>query len=260
MKNKVILAVFALSLIFPAFVFGASFKTGAYLLVDGKSNPTNVVVSNRNPVFSWEFTGGDTAFTVKVSSSANLSSPLWVYSANANSQNTPNLVKYLPYNIFPDTTVPEYNLTRVKYNEDNAGVALIVGTTYYFEITLVESGVSASKAAQFCGISASVQTPGAGMAVAIDQNNPFNPKAGQSTTIRYSSNDADRRAKIRIFSASGDLVMEWPEKTILKDSVETQIWDGKNYDGEVVARGIYIVSLIDPRERGGVSCNVCVLK
>jgi len=260
MKNKLILAIFALALIMPSYVFGASFRIGAYLLVDGKSNPSNVVVSNRNPIFSWEFTGGDTSFTIKVSSSANLSTPLWAYTGNIDSQNTPNLVKNLPYDIFPDASAPEYNLTRIKYNLDNTGSALVSGITYYFEVTLVESAIVKTKTAQFSTISAAVEAIGSGLSVVIDQNNPFNPQIGQTTTIRYSSNDNDRMVKLRIYSASGDLVMDWPEKTILKDTLQAQVWDGKNYDGEIVARGIYIVSLIDPRERGGVTCNVCVLK
>lgn len=81
------------------------------------------------------------------------------------------------------------------------------------------------------------------MTLAVIFNNPFNPSRGQTTTFRFSAKDADRMLRVRVYTAGGTLVWEFPEQYAVKDTSYYVSWNGKNQDGETVARGIYLVNL-----------------
>ena len=41
------------------------------------------------------------------------------------------------------------------------------------------------------------------------------------------------------------MVKDYTAQTLIKNAWATLTWDGRNNDGDMVARGIYIVNLID---------------
>lgn len=227
----------------------AKFKTGTLPLVDGVYNSTQAVVTDRTPMFSWEYSCVTTSFTIVVSSDPstfNASGELWNYVGTTTTANTMNFI------------------TRIPYNADGSGSSLSAGNVYYWKVTIYEYdlGVVTSESAsgQFTAVASAVFIDRIKFDLAVDWNNPFNPAKGENTVFRYGSKDRDRRAKLRIFSVSGDLVQEWPEQTLLKDVWYTQSWDGKNALGETVARGIYLVNLIDVGDFLGITRRVVVIK
>ncbi len=81
------------------------------------------------------------------------------------------------------------------------------------------------------------------MELVIVDNNPFAPSRGQAVTFRFSARDADRQLCVRVFTAVGTLVREFPVQEASRNTPYHATWDGRNRDGEIVARGIYLVSL-----------------
>jgi hypothetical protein len=88
-----------------------------------------------------------------------------------------------------------------------------------------------------------ISSPGGGIVLRIEWNNPFNPEAsdpdGRYTRIYYKV--TEEGATIRIYSINGELV-----NTLAEDKTEmvgTIKWDGRNDNGEVVGSGVYLVNL-----------------
>jgi flagellar hook assembly protein FlgD len=98
------------------------------------------------------------------------------------------------------------------------------------------------------------------MELSIEQNNPFNPSRNQTTQFVFSSRGHDRSVQVRVFTLSGELVRQWPAQEALKDTRYTQTWDGKNTDGHIVARGLYLVNLTDSGAARGITRRLAVIK
>ena len=239
-----LLTLFAVSLI------AGPFRYGSTPLVDGKSNPDQVVISNRNPVITWEYIDGISSFTVTVSESPTFAPAIWSYTATPNNSNTPNLVDGVVYDINPpvsgsNVATSKYKMTRVAYNTDSLGAALLANKTYYVKVDIFDNGTIETTNSQFSTQASEITLGSSALELAVDWNNPFNPWIGEYTKFRFCVNDHDRRVKIRIFSISGNLVKDYTAQTLIKNAWATLTWDGRNNDGDMVARGIYIVNLID---------------
>lgn len=240
---KYILCCFALLGCLSPFAAAAQFKPGTQPLVDGVYASTQAVITGRNPVFSWEYTGTVSSFTITVSADAVFSSSgeLWNFIGSTTMPNTMNLI------------------TRIAYNSDGTGAALIAGITYFWEVTIYGDGVSQSASSIFTAVTSAVTLPREKFDLAVDWNNPFNPTQGQQTAFRYIARDHDRRMQLRVFTLSGELVRDWPERPVLMDTWYSETWDGKNNDGETVARGMYLVNLKDVGDQSGVTRRIGVL-
>jgi len=88
-----------------------------------------------------------------------------------------------------------------------------------------------------------ISSPGDGIVLRIEWNNPFNPEAsdpdGRYTRIYYKV--TEEGATIRIYSINGELVRTLAEdKTETEDRIE---WYGGNDKGEIVGSGVYLVNL-----------------
>jgi hypothetical protein len=214
------------------------------ILVDGFLNPGEVPVTNHNPLFSWEYTGMVSSFTLTVSLDTVFlpAGEEWNFTGSTTIANTIN------------------GITRTSYNADNGAQPLLPARTYFWRVTLYENGASASRSGQFTTLESDVSMNESKLNLAVGWNNPFNPLNGQVTKFRFSSGNRDRRVKVRIFTLSGELVKEWPEQTILMDAWYSVEWDGKNRDGETVAAGIYLVNLFDPGEGKSVTKRLAVIK
>lgn len=216
-----------------------TFKTGTNPLVDGVYNSTMVVITGRQPVFSWEYATYVGSFTIAVNDDTGAA--VWNY-------------------IGSTTTVETINyIMRVPYNKDGAATALAAGKTYAWTVTIYDVA-DTSATSSFSTVSSAVTLPDTKLDLAIDWNNPFDPSKNQTTKFVFSSKNRDRKVQVRVFTLSGALVQYWGEQTILKDAWYTITWDGKNLDGDVVARGIYLVSLLDVGEGTGVTRKVAVVK
>jgi len=78
--------------------------------------------------------------------------------------------------------------------------------------------------------------------LSIDWNNPFNPAKGNYTKIRYIV-EKDKHVVIRIYDMSGKLIKTLVDDDKLNNVVYTQVWDGRNEDGKLVASGVYFVNI-----------------
>lgn len=245
MKKTYLLLLFSILFVSP--LWGeAKFRPGTLPLVDGVYNSTQTVVTGRQPVFSWEIGDAVSTFTVTVSADNLFSAVTWDYTASTTSLNTINFI------------------TRVPYNADGSATALDAGKTYFWRVTIhnvdsVGTVTSATAAGQFFTVASAVTLGGGSFDLAVDWNNPFDP-ATQYTVFRFAAKDRDRRVKLQVFTLSGALVRDWPEQTVLKSAWYSQPWDGKNNDGETVARGVYLVNLKDVGESKGVTRRVAVIK
>ncbi|MBN1823891.1 MAG: hypothetical protein JW803_06205 [Endomicrobiales bacterium] len=221
-----------------------SFASGALPLVDGVYNSTSVVITSRQPVFSWEYSGAVSSFTIIVSADNVFSSggELWNYVGGTTTANTINFI------------------TRVPYDDDGTATALSLATKYYWQVMMYHGSSSAGQNSEFTTESSAASLPGSKLDIAVDWNNPFDPVKNQMTKFRFTAKDRDRKVQVKVYSVSGELVREWGEMTALQDAWYTIIWDGKNSDGETVAAGIYLVNLVDVGEKIGVTKRVAVIK
>ena len=219
----------------------ADFQPGTTPLVDGVAQSTQVVVANHAPLFSWQYSGSVSSFTVIVSTDAVFTGTgeLWHLIGTTSTANTLNYI------------------TRVAY----AGTALNAGTTYSWQVALYDGESNAlSTVLSFTTIGGSAELGDASLALAIDGNNPFDPSRGQKTRFVFASHGRDRVLQVRVFTLSGALVRAWPELSALRDAWYTQEWDGTNAEGEMVARGMYLVNLKSSGESRGVTRRVAVIK
>jgi len=240
MKKLIILAIFAWLFALPA-LFAATIVGGS-VCVDGLVTSTQTVITSRQPLFSWEYSGSVSSFTIVVSADPLFASTVWNYTGSTTTANTVNFI------------------TRVPYNIDTFATALSAKTVYYWQVTIYDNGVSASSGVgQFTTITSAANLSGEKYDLAVDWNNPFNPSNSQITKFRFIAKDRDRKLQLRVFTLSGELVTEWPEQTAIQGAVYTQEWDGKNNNNEIVARGIYLVNLMDVGDKTGVTRKVAVV-
>lgn len=71
-----------------------------------------------------------------------------------------------------------------------------------------------------------------------DSPDPFNPRAGQNTTISFVLSESSYVA-LRIYSASGILVRTLLNNSLKPAGSQSAIWDGKNGSGVLVPVGVY---------------------
>ena len=102
--------------------------------------------------------------------------------------------------------------------------------------------------------------PAANSAYVTNYPNPFHPP-GQGTTLAYKLAD-QAHVTLRIFTASGDLVLE---KTFERAApggtagLNTFVWDGRNAKGDLVASGGYLV-LIEAQGTGEMRRKIAVVR
>jgi flagellar hook assembly protein FlgD len=149
----------------------------------------------------------------------------------------------------------------VPYNFDSTAAALNADTTYYWLVTIYDDTGAAvfAPVGQFTTTTSATTLTGSKFDLEIDWNNPFNPSLNEITKFRFTSKDVDRKLQLRIFTLSGLLVREWPQQVAIQNAYYTQEWDGKNSNGETVARGIYLVNLLNVGDNVSVTRKVAVV-
>jgi len=93
----------------------------------------------------------------------------------------------------------------------------------------------------------------------ITKNNPFKPSAGQTVEFKFKSLDTDRTLNLRVYTLSGELVKEWPAEVVSKGTDKVITWNGKNSDGRIVTRGVYLVNLSDTNDNKNITKKVFVV-
>jgi len=88
-----------------------------------------------------------------------------------------------------------------------------------------------------------ITSPGDGILLEIEWNNPFNPEASDPddryTRIYYKVREEG--VTIRVYSINGELV-----RTLVEDKTGTEgwvDWDGRNDSDKIVGSGVYLVNL-----------------
>jgi hypothetical protein len=236
-------------------------------VVDGVYNNPNVVIYGRPPVFTVEYTGSASSYTIRVSTDSlfrDTTSLIWSLSASTSNADTMNLgsSRYRTFVAYAGTTPLELRAT---YYWDMY--------LYLDEMTVATVPALGSPLPYFYTVVSSVAfpSPAASFDLVVDWNNPFNPSLGGEngkTKFRYSVKDAERNALVRIFTISGEYVatakhfapQEGDYFKALSGQVYTAEWDGKDYLGNVVSPGIYIVNLMLEGETKGVNRRVVVIR
>jgi len=238
MKKQIVTALFTALLTVPS-LFAAAIVPGS-ACVDGVVNSTQAVITSHQPLFSWEYTGSVSSFTVIVSVDPQFASSVWNYSASTSTINTLN------------------NITRAPYG---SATQLNANSVYYWQVTIYDSvtGAPASYSGSFTTTASATTLTGSKFDLEIDWNNPFNPSNNEITKFRFTSKDVDRKMQVRVFTLSGMLVREWPEQVVLQNAYYTQDWDGRNSNNEIVARGIYLVNLMNVGDNTSVTRKVAVI-
>lgn len=196
--------------------------------VDGSSENVNVSITGRNPVIHWEYKEGITItnFEVKISTfqqGLSLSSTIWWVFETTNTFNTIN------------------NITRV---ECPSGV-LQQQTTFWFQIK-VNSETSYDEKIGWFYVTISSVVLKNNVDLKIDYNNPFCPKQGEITKIKYVVKNKDTPVKLYIFNIAGRYIKTLAEHVALKDVVYTIDWDGKDENNIVLPQGVYLAVLSTP--------------
>jgi len=217
--------------------------------IDGIFNNPRVIVKTpqgaRNPVFSFEITGSEavTSFLLRVSTSADFSSPIWLLNTSTSSANT--------------TRYSDFDLIKETY----AGAdALAVGTSYYWGVIVYgERGSTATATGYFYTIEA-LQIPSSPtIDLKIDFNNPLKPAL--YTRLVAAAFDRDRTLKLRVFTITGEkLVRDWPPFIVPKNGYYVIEWDGTDENGERLPRGIYLVNLYDENDKSRVTRRLAIVE
>lgn len=200
--------------------------------VDGKNYNMNVVIKERNPIIFFEYKEGNIVknFEIKLATTSLgliTGTTIWFVNQTTTSLNTIN------------------NITRIEIPTQQVG--LRTRTTYYLMITVYDIFSSSTILTDtFYTTLSAVSLEDA--LLEIDYKNPFSPKIGEKTQIRYRIKNKDVQVKICVFSISGRYVTTLMDGIALKDIVYTLEWDGKDENGEILPPGVYIVSLMIPAE------------
>ncbi len=190
--------------------------------VDGSSNNVNVVIKNRKPIVFFEYGEQDIVsyFEIKLSTQQELaaSTTIWYVLSTTTSINTINYI------------------TRIEIETQ-----LMEKTTYYLSISVYDvNGGSKTVQDKFYTTKSAFVLEN-NLSLEIDYNNPFCPKNGENTKIRYMVKEKDLPVKVYLFSLSGKYIMTLKEGIAQKDVVYTIDWDGKDKDGKILPQGVYIV-------------------
>jgi hypothetical protein len=190
--------------------------------VDGSSNNVNVVIKNRNPIVFFKYRESDVVsyFEIKLSTQSQLlpDTTIWYVLSTTSTQNTINYT------------------TRVEI-----GAQLVEETTYYLSIFVYDiNGESKTVQDRFYTTKSAVVLKN-NVSLEIDYNNPFCPKNGEITKIRYMVKDKDVPVRIYLFSLSGEYIMTLNESVAQKDFIYTIDWDGKDKNGKILPQGMYII-------------------
>ncbi|MFH1379358.1 MAG: FlgD immunoglobulin-like domain containing protein [bacterium] len=217
MKKIIVFFIFILSVM--KIYAAPPASSSSRIRVDGISGNTKVVISGRNPVFSWDFdfAGEDqNSAAIQIGSSVG-ASDIWSF-------NEVLLVKYKVY---------------------NGSNALQPDTTYFWQISITNGNneTSAPVQSSFHTITSAVSLSALKADLKIEWNNPFNPNKGQITKILYQLIDGNENTTVRIYTITGELVKTLADHIAERNALYTVEWDGKNAEGYVVASGIYLVNL-----------------
>jgi len=96
-----------------------------------------------------------------------------------------------------------------------------------------------------------------GSARVFTNTNIFNPARGASLNIGFKA-VADERLTVKVFNLEGELVRLVEVTDVETGQLYQAVWDGRNQAGEMVASGVYIVSVYGPNTR--ILKKVIVLK
>ncbi len=199
--------------------------------VDGSSNNLNVVIKNRNPIAFFKVDTNYTAYSFEIKISSYLIGTssgnfVWTATSSVNSNNTIN------------------NLTRIEIPSS----VLQKNLTYYMQLTvyyyelLNQISTSTTVFDKFYTVLSAVNLTSE-ISLEVDFNNPFCPKMGETTKIRYMVKNKDTPIDLYLFSISGKYIKILASHLALKDVVYTITWDGKDEKGEILPQGVYIVAL-----------------
>ncbi|MFN3550598.1 MAG: hypothetical protein ACK4WJ_02140 [Endomicrobiia bacterium] len=195
--------------------------------VDGSSNNLNVMIKNRNPVLFFEYRKNNvvTHYEIKLATSTQgltSANTIWYLLGSTTTENTINYIvrEEIPASLLSEQTT--YFLLVLVY--DILGYTETINDKFF----TTKSAVSLAQ----------------NISLEIDYNNPFCPKNGEITKIRYVIKEKDFPVKVYIFTISGKPVRKLVDSVAIKDMVYTVDWDGRNDNGEIVSKGLYVVSLI----------------
>jgi hypothetical protein len=190
--------------------------------VDGSSNNVNVVIKNRNPIMFFKYRESDVVsyFEIKLSTQSQLlpNTTIWYVLSTTSTQNTINYT------------------TRVEI-----GAQLIEETTYYLSIFVYDINGGSKTVQDWFYTTKSAVVLKNNVSLEIDYNNPFCPKIGEITKIRYMVKNKDVPVRIYLFSLSGEYIMTLNESVAQKDFIYTIDWDGKDKNGKILPQGMYII-------------------
>ncbi|MCX7956446.1 MAG: hypothetical protein N2643_00925 [Endomicrobia bacterium] len=200
--------------------------------VDGVNNNKNVVIKNRNPIVFFEYTDAETLtkYELKISTFYN--------------------------GLFSGTTIWFVSQTSSPFNEINnivrieipSMIGLKVKSTYYIMLDIYGNLGSSKTVTDTFFTSPSVVEFNSNVSLEVDYKNPFAPRLGEITKIRYVIKDKDISVRLCIFDIFGKYINTLTDSVAIKDVVYSVDWDGKDKEGNVLPAGIYIVSLILPSQ------------
>lgn len=201
-------------------VFGIPFSSVDRAEVDGISANNNVVVTGRNPVFSWDFTfdpdkeQGNVEILIGTTQG---DSDIWNYEENL----------------------------RVYYKIYDGQAQLIADQTYHWSLRVRDNqGIYSDWIlSMFDTVTSGVTLSQSKADLKIDWNNPFNPHKGQITKIRYKLVNWNENVAIRIYTITGELVKTLANHLAQQNALYTVEWNGENAANRIVASGIYLVNL-----------------
>jgi hypothetical protein len=196
--------------------------------VDGSSGNTNVVIKNRHPIIFWKSDIAISQYIIAISSfSSGLQNGTTVWSVIGSTSSA---------NTIDDITRIECDYDSFKENQE-----------YFFSITVLTFNSTTTVFGSFktspTALTLDSNTTNK-LFFEVDNNNPFCPKNGETTSFRYKILDKDLNVKIYIFTLSGKYVLELENRSALKDVLYTTVWDGKDSDGNFLPEGMYIATIV----------------
>ncbi len=232
-------------------------------VVDGIWNNENVIIHNRVPIFTWEYSGTISSFTINISSESylvdNSTCAMWFIQETTSSEKV-SLINLGSGNF----------RASISYNSDNKAKDLFINTTYYWKFTAFGENIE-SLQGKFITIMSSITLKGTKYDLKIDWNNPFNPLlSGESgkTKFRYilKGEDIKKNIVIKIYNIIGEYIatakhfapQEGEYYQAISNIEYTAEWDGRDWQGNLVPSGIYFVNLEIEGESKGVTRRVVV--
>ncbi|MFA5859393.1 MAG: hypothetical protein WC955_10035 [Elusimicrobiota bacterium] len=199
----------------------------ANLVTDGKAGNVNVVVSSHVPNFTWYYNDINSdevrAADIQIGTDSD-----WSNGAET----------WAPATVVVATSAIKFDSTAV----------LAADTTYYWRVRCMDSIGSWgewSDTAKFVTVGQAMKfDENEKMDINVAGNNPFNPKLGQTTKIRYVVTDSLAvKVKVVLYTMDGRVVKVLADEYVEKDAYNTAEWDGYNLGGVLVAPGLYIVNI-----------------